>query len=40
MAIDQAQQVTAGWSGGKELAGKAGVVTALVVDGKNAPNAT
>jgi acetoacetyl-CoA reductase len=27
MAIDQAQQVTAGWSGGKELAGKAGVVT-------------
>jgi acetoacetyl-CoA reductase len=27
MAIDQAQQVTAGWSGGKELAGKSGVVT-------------
>jgi 3-oxoacyl-(acyl-carrier-protein) reductase len=27
MAIGQAQQVTAGWSGGKELAGKAGVVT-------------
>jgi acetoacetyl-CoA reductase len=27
MAVEQAQQVTAGWSGGKELAGKAGVVT-------------
>jgi 3-oxoacyl-(acyl-carrier-protein) reductase len=27
MAIEQAQQVTTGWSGGKELAGKSGVVT-------------
>jgi NAD(P)-dependent dehydrogenase (short-subunit alcohol dehydrogenase family) len=27
MALEQAQQVAAGWSGGRELAGKAGVVT-------------